>query len=583
MPGIDGLRALAVAAVFVYHAKGGWLPGGFLGVDVFFVISGYLITSLLLAEFSEHGGIDLGGFWRRRARRLLPADYALIGACLIVGATFERGTFALRGDALAAIFYVANWRFIFEHQSYFAQFGKPSLFRHLWSLAVEEQFYLLWPPLLLLGLRLRARRALPLVVAAGALASTALMATLYTPGTDTSRVFYGTDTRSAPLLVGVVLAFVWRPGSLPRIRRSRLDRGGVVALAAVIAAFAVLHDGSAVVYRGGFLALALCTAVLLASVVHPSGSLGGLFSRPFPRWLGERSYAVYLWHWPVIVLCPAGRLWTPFVQVGATAVLAESSYRWIERPIRRGALSRVQLRMPRLVAQPRTPFAVAGLALAALVALAVVEPPRVNALPPGFTKSTLAASKHTETHLVSLPRQRRAPVRRHAAATPKIPRSGPILALGDSVMLGASSALTAALGPELRVDAVVARQIDDTIARIQAYKAAGTLPRRVIVQAGENGPLYYADWSRLRAALLGIPLVVLVNVRVDRPWQDQVNKALLEAIAGWRHATIADWYDASGGKDVLVDGTHTTPGGAKLYAALIARALRAPKLGGITR
>src|SRR5579871_3106582 len=190
MPAIDGLRAVAVAAVFLYHADPSWLPGGFFGVDVFFVISGYLITSLLLTESAGTGGVDLLRFWARRARRLLPALYALLAVCLLVGVTVERGKLVeLRGDALASIFYVANWRFVFEHESYFAAFGRPPLLRHLWSLAVEEQFYLVWPPLFLLGLRLRGRRTLPALVAGAAAGSTALMWALYTPGADTSRVF----------------------------------------------------------------------------------------------------------------------------------------------------------------------------------------------------------------------------------------------------------------------------------------------------------------------------------------------------------------------------------------------------------
>jgi peptidoglycan/LPS O-acetylase OafA/YrhL len=599
MSGIDGLRAIAVGAVFAYHADRSWLPGGFLGVDVFFVISGYLITSLLLAELAATGRVALGEFWARRARRLLPALFVLLAVCLVVGATVERGRLAVRGDALAAIFYVANWRFVFEHHSYFEQFGRPPLLRHLWSLAVEEQFYLVWPLLLVLGMRF-ARRGLPLLVAAAAVASTGLMWVLYRPGADPSRVFYGTDTRAAPLLVGVLLAFVWRPGALPglprRFGRAALDALSVLALAAVAAAFVAVHDNESALYRGGFLVLAVCAALLLATVVHPASGLGWLLARPLPRWLGERSYAIYLWHWPVLVFTRPGvdvqvnRAVLLVFQVGATLLLAELSYRLVERPVRSGALDRLWARRGGSGARLQATFVAAGLAAAGLLGLAALTPQSMR-LPPGFTASALAASQRSDTRLLRLPPRTLRPqpaalqTRRvgSSSSRPRFPRSGPILAVGDSVMLGASDALREALGQGLRVDAVVSRQADELIDRLFAYRAAGTLPRRVIVHVGDNGPVYYAQWQRLKTALAGVPLVVFVNVRVDRPWQSEVNREEREAVASWRQATIADWYRASAAPGSVVDGTHTSPHGAALYAAVIRHALRSPLFRHVSR
>jgi peptidoglycan/LPS O-acetylase OafA/YrhL len=600
MPGIDGLRAVAVAAVFLYHANLSWMPGGFLGVDVFFVISGYLITSLVIAEFEDRGRIALGRFWAGRARRLLPALFALLAVCLAIGATVQRGKLVgLRGDALASIFYVANWRFIFDHESYFAQFGRPSPLRHLWSLAVEEQFYLLWPPLFLIGTRVLHRVRLAALVALGAIGSTALMWALYRPGADTSRIFYGTDTRAAPLLIGVLLAFVWKPSAMPtwdgaRARRW-LDAASLVALAAVIYAFVTVHDYDQSIYRGGFLLLALSAGLLLATIAHPASTLGHALAHPVPRWLGERSYGIYLWHWPVLVFSrpgvdvhlPRGVL-IP-AQAAATVMAAAVSYRYIERPIRTGALQRLRVRAPRWLAQPRTPFALASGAVAALLVLVALTPQGVAALPPGFTRSALASSERASTHLVALPDAGRhadppsiSRGRHHHHTLPPIPRSGPILAVGDSVMLGASGALESTLGPELHVDAVVSRQPEQTIARLFAYRAAGTLPPRVIVHIGDNGPVYYADLVRLRAALAGVPLVVIVNVRVATTWQSEVNSELPQVVAGWHEATIADWYDTSASGGAVADGTHTTTTGAQLFAGLIARALHAPHLGGVT-
>ena len=599
MPGIDGLRAVAVAAVFLYHANLSWMPGGFLGVDVFFVISGYLITSLLLAEFRERGGIALGRFWAGRARRLLPALFVLLAVCLAIGATVARGKLlGLRGDALGSIFYVANWRFILEHESYFSQFGRPSLLRHLWSLAVEEQFYLLWPPLFLIGMRLRRRRTLPVLVALGAIGSAALMWALYRPGGDTSRIFYGTDTRSAPLLIGVLLAFAWKPSALPRwntVRSRRaLDAASVVALGGVIYAFAMVHDHDQRIYQGGFLVLALCAGLLLATIVHPASSLGRALAHRVPRWLGERSYGIYLWHWPVLALSRPGidvhlaRGALIPAQAAATVGLAALSYRFVERPIRNGALQRLRLRAPRLLAQPRTPVALTCSAVATLLALVAATPQGVAALPPGFSRSALARSEYVSTHLVALPQSRPTvdppiPAQAHRRRRLRpLPRGGPILAVGDSVMLGASSALQATLGPQLHVDAVVARQPGETIARLFAYRAAGLLPARVIVHIGDNGPVYYADLVRLKAALAGVPLVVIVNVRVATKWQGEVNSELPQVVTGWHEATIADWYDASAGATAVADGTHATVSGERLFAALIARALDAPRLGGVT-
>lgn len=213
MPGLDGLRALAVVAVLLYHADLGWFRGGFLGVDVFFVISGYLITALLLAEWDGHARIDCVGFWLRRARRLLPALLLLLASTLLFAVVFLPDEVAgLRGDALAALLYATNWYFVFEQRSYFETFGRPSLLLHLWSLAVEEQFYILWPLLFALGMRVLGRRRFLPVVLAGAAASALAMALLYQPDSDTSRIYYGTDTRVAGLLVGAALAFVWLPG-----------------------------------------------------------------------------------------------------------------------------------------------------------------------------------------------------------------------------------------------------------------------------------------------------------------------------------------------------------------------------------
>lgn len=355
MPGLDGLRAVAVLGVLLYHAGEAWLPGGFLGVDVFFVLSGYLITSLLLAEYQQTGKINLKGFWSRRARRLLPPLYVLLVVCLTFAVFVLPDEVAqLRGDATAAFFYVTNWWLIFHHQSYFATVGRPSLFQNLWSLAVEEQFYVFWPVIFCLLVPRLRRGLVAVIVALGAIGSTLLMAFLYHSGSDPSRIYYGTDTRAAELLVGVVLAFVWNPIELRKKRRRGakpmlgwLDAIGLVAMAVLFGLFRRLGEYDATTYRGGFFTVALVTAVIIAVIAHPRAYLVSsiLGWRPI-RWIGTRSYAIYLWYWPVFMVTRPhvdvqfGGLPLLALRLGAPILLAELSYRFVETPFRSGSVGR---------------------------------------------------------------------------------------------------------------------------------------------------------------------------------------------------------------------------------------------------
>jgi len=385
-PALDGLRALAVAAVLLYHGQVGWVPGGFLGVDLFFVLSGYLITTLLLAEWEGRGGIDLKGFWARRARRLLPALFLMLAAVAAYGALLAPAATRarLRWDGLATLGYAANWRFAISHLPYFAQFGDPSPLTHMWSLGIEEQYYLLWPLLLLglLGLAgRRARRGLPTpllgLVLLGALGSALLMALLYQPGTDPSRVYYGTDTRAQALLLGgalaIALARLGRP--LPRVLADSLGVAGLGGLAALMLR---VPDTATWLYRGGFALAAVAAAGAIVAAVQPEGDgrVRELLSlAPLPA-IGRISYGLYLWHWPVdVALSPERTRLGPVpllaVRLAATFALALLSYFLLEQPIRQGALRR------RGLARPATAGAVVG--LAALLVLTTAAGPGAGA------------------------------------------------------------------------------------------------------------------------------------------------------------------------------------------------------------
>jgi peptidoglycan/LPS O-acetylase OafA/YrhL/CubicO group peptidase (beta-lactamase class C family) len=365
LPGLNGLRALAVIAVLLYHADLG-IYGGYLGVESFFALSGYLITTLLLLDIHNHGRVRLQAFWLRRARRLLPALFVLIASALAIAAVLLPKEFAsLTRDGLAAIAYVTNWFLIASGRSYFDAAERPPLLQHLWSLAIEEQFYLVWPLLFAASMRfVRARGTLVLTLLL-ALGSAALMWSLYDPGADPSRIYYGTDTRAAGLLIGAALAFVWRPGQLPASTRRgagiALDAIGLLALGGLLAAYALLHEQHPSLYRGGFQLVALGTAVIVAAAVHPQARLlPWLLELPPLRWIGVRSYGIYLWHWLIFMVTRPGvdvpgEDWqVQLLRFALTLALAGLSYTFVELPIRAGALGRFWNTLRR---RPATPAA----------------------------------------------------------------------------------------------------------------------------------------------------------------------------------------------------------------------------------
>jgi peptidoglycan/LPS O-acetylase OafA/YrhL len=644
--GLDGLRAIAVLAVVIYHADLGGLTGGFLGVEVFFVISGYLITALLLAERGATGRIDPVAFWVRRGRRLLPALFAMLllvlaFAMFVVPDELSR----LRADALAAVAYVTNWHLIAGNLSYFESIGRPSLFNHLWSLAIEEQFYLVWP-LALGGLLLIGRRtalATTLVVAA---LSAVWMAIQFDPATDPSRVYYGTDTRLTGLLLGSALAFVWVPSvagvpslmaGMSRRQRRRtlavvaqagrwgsarqgwgLDLVGVAALVGLGAFLANADAFDPFLYQGGLAALAVVTVALIAAVVHPRGHLGRLLEVPPIRWIGTRSYSIYLWHWPIFALTRPG-LDVPLdpgpalaVRLVLTAVVAELSYRFVEMPLRTGALARLRdlIRSTDDGAAPRTrrwpaPAVAGGLAAVLsvmLVSVAIATPPSP---PDGLTLTSIdAVVAHPDPQAgdqdgvtagfvpsvaptvspadLETPEPTGSPVivagvtpASTPMATPSPSPSPEILAFGESVMIPSADALAADLGP-LRVDAAVGRHIGEGIDILRERQAAGELAGTVIIQLGNNGPFRAGQFDAVMATLRDVPLVVWVNLRVPRDWEAHNNRVIESGVARYPNARLVDWYDATAGRPDLFwkDGYHPRPKGAKLYADLIAAAVR---------
>lgn len=617
LPGLDGLRAVAVLAVIVYHLDPHWLPGGYLGVDVFFVISGYLITSLLLDERRRTGRITLRRFWLRRARRLLPALAVLLVAVVILAAVFARDALAqLQGDVPAAIFYVLNWRLVFEHSTYMASFGRPPLLENLWSLSVEEQFYLLWP-LALIGLRRRtSRQGVAVACLGGAGLSALLMALLYQPG-DPSAVYFSTVTHASGLLLGCALAAAIPPwqmtGAITAKAKRLLERAEVGALALVVAGMAVLGFDSSATYRGGMLAVDVAATVVVATLAHPASRLGRMLSREPLRWIGLRSYSLYLWHWPIFELLRPGAdvSWPVPVVDGVRLVLtfaaADASYRWVEQPWREGrAWPAIKARLGRLGVPGRAAVMAAPAVVVSVLLISAPPPDEPAILAAGSTPAARVepgrpAPGPALAPIASIPVPTTTSVTATAGAAAAIssaspptttvaaavlgpggvPRSTePILAVGDSVLLAASAALEATFGPDITVDAVVGRQVDAGIARLEQYRRSGALARyrTVVVDLGTNGSFTPVEFDQLAAVLAGVPRVVLYSVHAARTWSVGDNAVIQQGAA--THAgqmTVVNWNAAAGAAGLLYpDGIHPDPAGAAVYTHLLQVALDPP-------
>ncbi|MCZ7629428.1 MAG: acyltransferase [Microthrixaceae bacterium] len=616
-PSLDGLRAISVAAVLLYHMDLAWIPGGFLGVEVFFVVSGFLITALLVEERHHTGSVSLRGFWTRRARRLLPALYVLLLVVPAVTLVFYRDAAGrLGGDVLAALFYVSNWWQIFLDESYFAQAGRPPVLRHLWSLAVEEQFYILFPALFVWLLARAGRDGTRNVLVAVALGSAVWMAVLYEPSTDPSRVYYGTDTRLSGLLLGAMLAVVWTPwrsrGTASKAAGPVLNAAGIGSMLLLAWFFARVNEFDPFVYRGGFLLLDLVCVVLIAVLVHPSASLSKVLALPPLVWIGVRSYSIYLWHWPIFMftrpeLDVALTGWPLFaLRVGLTLAAAELSYRFVEQPVRHGALGRLKERWQApdegerarfhqwllvrvgalgvvvllvavgLVVASSSPDrermeleAAGAIGLDGLDAEGLVDTTTTTAVAPTSTSPRDGSDDPATTTSVAGTDSTTSTT---AGADPTVTSTNAV-AVGDSVMLGASGAMQQVM-PGIRVDAKVSRQFDDLADAATWYATSGNMPGPAVVQVGNNG---VATEERIETMVdsLGDRLVVLVNAKVERPWEAISNERTARVAERHDNVVLVDWYSmASSHPDWFVaDGTHLRPEGQLAFARAIAEVL----------
>jgi peptidoglycan/LPS O-acetylase OafA/YrhL len=633
LPGLDGMRAIAVIAVMIYHANADWLPGGYLGVEVFFVISGYLITLLLISERERTGKVALGQFWLRRARRLLPALGAMLALVMAYTAAFQADSLGqLRGDVVAGLTYVTNWYQIWVGQGYTAA-GDFAPLRHLWSLAVEEQFYLIWPlvmmAILARGSRNLLRAAQWLVVLAVAVTVVSVVA--FTPGriaecdvtpeqywmigdrciSKLDTLYLSSLTRSSGLLLGAAFAMMWRPAAIMRgplrTKGLALDVVGIVGILGLFVMFSMVYlvgpdGGGAVLFRGGLLLCAVLTLMVTAAVTHSRALTGRLLGNPVLLWVGTRSYGLYLYHWPIYqaIRKVAGNPLTVIefvLAMIATGVITEISYRVIETPIRRGTVGAWWKRLREPVnAAPRrvvlasvataialTMFGAVSMAMAPLTQNEIAESLEeasgavvdlggildLDATGPVVTDPPPVPST-TEANSVTTETTIPETTVPVTTAAPQPPI--PYLAVGDSVMLGAAPQL-AEMG--ILVDAQVSRQMRDVVPVMQLLRDQDRFGNAVVVHLGTNGAVGSETLEAFMDTLTNVPKVVVMTVRAPRNWIPGNNERI-RALTDRPNVILVDWEQLAQecpGNCFYSDGIHLRPDGREYYATLLRGAL----------
>ncbi len=614
VPALDGLRAWAVLAVIAFHAELPHSRGGFLGVEVFFVVSGYLITALLLQEQAASGHVLLPRFWLRRARRLLPALLTLLLVTLALALVFAPDSVGqTRADALAAALYVSNWWQVVHHRSYFMVVDRPPLLLHLWSLSVEEQFYLVWPLAVALIGRRAQRWVLPLALA-GSAASALWMARLFDPSLDPTRVYVGSDTRLSGLLLGAALATLVplaAPLGAPagRARRRLSEALGWLGLGGLIALFLRLNGSDPFVYRGGLLLVDLASCALICGLVTPTLIARGAGLGPW-AWLGRRSYGLYLWHWPIFAVTrpeldlPLDGFQLLSVRLVLTFAISELCFRFVETPIRSGALARLRTR-PLALALSALAAALVAATLVGLSGMRLAVAGDAATTPPNaiLRASPRAAAERAATPESALTAQ--TPVALGVPLDPAWPKT--LTLLSDSVGLGLSRALPAAL-PDWKVEILgrPALMVKQVVPEFLNARSVGSV---VVIALGynslfekdrQNFPRWSGLWDRgaeklvadLRAC--GAKKLVWITLRepspelVDDTGRDQyeryawffpyVNERMRALAARHPELTLADWQAVSNVPGITKDLIHLSPAGVSLMTETVRRAVLGPTL-----
>ncbi len=565
IPAIDGLRAVAVIAVMLYHLGFKWIPGGFLGVDLFFVISGYVITRLLLDSIQRSGGLDLRAFYVARIRRLLPPlVFMIISTTIVVGLWAPDTMRRFLGDAPFALFGGMNWWLVFRHTDYFEAIGRPPLLQHTWSLGVEAQFYLLWPLILLLVLKYFGKNKIPgaaLIIAAFSGIALLLVSLQVdaASASQVSHVYFGTDTHSIGLFLGAALAVSWIPQNLQETVSKKaqdfIDGIGVFGLLGIIAAFLFVDETDPTLYKLAFPLAGIFGCAIITSIVHPASRFAPILSsKPFV-WIGERSYAIYLWHWVVFQVTRPdydleGSEWALYaLRILIVFALADISLRVVELPVRTGLIDYwfkgMKYRTKRVQLRQKAGVILLLLSVATLTA----------------TAATSAISKG-DRQLAELKEQLEQPT-----ITPEI-KAGGLWVTGDSVILGIRFELDTRQNIGL-INARVGRQAPELLEVIQHDKP-NMQGAPIVLNLGNNNKLSEDQVAAIFEAIADQPKIVVVNTAVPRGWRDE-NNVLIAKYAAQYGAELVDWAAVSEGHPEYFgpDGVHLVPTGVRAYVDAI--------------
>ena len=630
IPALDGLRTLAVVAVVLYHLNLTWAQGGLLGVTVFFVLSGYLITRLLINEVSKTGRIDLKSFWIRRIRRLFPAVVTVVAVTCALCTIFNHVMLTkMRPDILPSLLFFNNWWQIAQDVSYFNALGDPSPLTHFWSLAIEEQFYLVWPPLLLamVSMHMSKPNTRRVVLGLAAISAIAMML-LYNPAADPSRVYYGTDTRVFSLLLGAWMAFIpdrdlaparlvhhlgldrlaisgkrgkhnvdergkdnggaadasqAPSGALARFWSSpaSIDLLGIVGLVGLAAMVAFTNGYTAFQYRGGTLLCSVLTLMVIAACVQPQGLVARALAAEPLVWIGKRSYSIYLWHYPLLLLMnPVANIndtpwWHYILQVLLVVAVAECSYRFIEEPFRKGAFGRT---VSEFRDGTTTPADWVRAHIPACAVCAVVLVVALGGLV--FVPDTSALSGEGAEVLNKEAKNAKPQDQQAADDTDKDDDGFPdgaydLLMIGDSVSLRAVDAFDGVF-PHSHIDAEKGRQFDVGRETFEGYIQQNLAGKIVVFALGTNGLVTDAQIDAIMADAGDQRIVVFVNTRSPQPWVGATNQAIANAATRYKNVRVIDWFGYSANRNDLFDGdgTHLSNTGVTEYLKLIHDAVK---------